>query len=402
MSSPPPRRLAVVAYEMEGARTGVGRYLEGLLVALDALVRGGDAAWTFDLFFKGDPFDHPLWSTPGSPFQALFDRRPGAHPIVWEQLRLPGLLRGRAREHRPDLVFSPAYSLPPRLPAPGLVTIHDLSFERLPEEFGVKERWRRRLLARRAARRATRVLTDTRAVADEIAATYRVPRAKVGVVPIAIDPAPFDPRLADLDDDLSRLSKLGIEGRNVRVAPVSSSPGYALFLGSILPRRRLDLVIRAFAAAAARRPDLRLVLAGANRLPDPDALDRWISEAGIADRVVRPGYIDEDALPALYRRAALSFYLSTYEGYGLPPLESLAAGTPVVVSAGQALDDLWPDYPFRAALEPDAVVAATLAALEHGEIVDGPERVASLTAQHCAELFIDEVERALGGAEGGG
>lgn len=87
LKSPP--QTAVVAYEMEGRPTGVGRYLEGLLTGLAQLGKGGH----FTLFFKGEPFSHPLWEEHGDRFEPRFDGRPHAHPILWEQLRLPKLLR---------------------------------------------------------------------------------------------------------------------------------------------------------------------------------------------------------------------------------------------------------------------------------------------------------------------
>ncbi len=78
----------------------------------------------------------------------------------------------------------------------------------------------------------------------------------------------------------------------------------------------------------------------------------WVERAGLLDRVIDLGWVPERELPALLSGAELSFYLSTYEGFGLPPIESLfpwiaAAGTPPIVSRGLGLDDVWPDYPFR-------------------------------------------------------
>lgn len=368
-------KIGVVAYEMEGARTGVGRYLEGLLSGLAEC--GGKHRW--HLFFKGDPFAHPLWDE-DERFTPLFDGRPGARPILWEQTRLPRL----ARRAGLDFLFSPAYSLPRGFPGPSMLVVHDLSFERLPEEFDLKERWRRRLLARRSVRRASRVLADTRAVAREIAATYGLSPDKIGVVPLGVDPS----ALGDPEADAARLASIGL-----------SSP-YLLYLGSILPRRRVDLVISAFARVASRWPELRLVLAGANRLRRPRDLDRWIAGSGVGDRIVRVGYVAEEALGALYRNAELTFYLSEYEGFGLPPLESLAAGTPAAVGPGLALDDLWPDYPYRTArLELDAVADVTRRALddrdERGRVgAAGRERMARLTWEHSAKLLLAEIERA--------
>lgn len=321
-------RIGVVAYEMEGQPTGVGRYLEGLLTG----VAGLDGGHRWRLFFKGDPFDHPLWSAPrtdGASFEPHFDHRPGAHPILWEQLRLPTLLR----RQNLDLLFSPGYSLPERPSIPSVVTLHDLSFEHLGEEFGFKERWRRRLLARRAARQARRVLADTRTIADDLRRTYGLEEETISIVPLGIDR-----RFRTLDPqtlDVAPLSELGLERP------------YLLAVGSILPRRRLDVVVRGFAELAPHHPELDLVIAGSNRLRRPEQLERWIADSGVAPRIRRLGWVDDGALPVLYARARAVIYLSTYEGYGLPPLEALALGTPTITSPGLALDDLWPEAPHR-------------------------------------------------------
>ncbi|MYI33043.1 MAG: glycosyltransferase family 4 protein, partial [Holophagales bacterium] len=180
-----PGMIGVVAYEMEGAPTGVGRYLEELLTALRGTPRA--RGWRLKLFFKGDPFEHPLWTgeeAGGCTCEAVFDRRTDAHPIFWEQIRLPRILRTRAV----DLLFSPGYSLPRGASPASLVTIHDLSFEVLPRDFGFRERWRRRFLARRAARSATRVLTDTGRTAAELQGRYGVPEERIAVAPLGVSP----------------------------------------------------------------------------------------------------------------------------------------------------------------------------------------------------------------------
>ena len=101
----------------------------------------------------------------------------------------------------------------------------------------------------------------------------------------------------------------------------------------------------------------------------------------------------------LYRRATLSFYLSSYEGYGLPPLESLAAGTPAIVSRGLALDELWPDYPYRAlTLDLSGVIRTTRDALagdaERRRVGrEGAERMSRLDWTRAAERFLGEIRR---------
>ncbi|RMH23583.1 MAG: glycosyltransferase family 1 protein [Acidobacteria bacterium] len=381
----PGLKVGVVAYEMEGQPTGVGRYLEGLLNGVAA----GGRPWHWVLFFKGEPFDHPLWSetwpravgeeSEGPTFRPIFDQRPAARPILWEQLRLPVLLRRQPL----DVIFSPSYSLPPWPRLPALVTVHDLSFEHLPDAFPFRERQRRRLLARRAVRQARRVLADTERIAGEIERLYRVPRAKISVLPLAVDRRFHAPSTPDA------------------LAPLGLEPPYLLAIGTILARRRLDLVLQAFADVAGDFPDLRLVIAGRNRLVRPADLDGWIAASGAGERVVRLGYVEERFLPALYRHAEASFYLSTYEGFGLPPLESLAAGTPAIVGPRLGLDDLWPDYPYRCTRLERPEVAAVLRRLLHDEIErhrverQGPRRMAELTWERAGSRLMAEVERAL-------
>lgn len=380
-------KIAVVAYEMEGARTGVGRYLEGLLSG----VAQCDTSWRWLLFFKGEPFAHPFWTsdrTAAEPrFEPTFDRRPEARPILWEQLRLPHLLRAAA----PDFVFSPAYSLPPIGEVPAMLTVHDLSFEHLPDEFPWKELWRRRLLARRAVRQARRVLADTHTIARDLSDTYGLDRAKVGVVPLGLDPGFIAAGAAEQPAE-----------EDVLLETCGVQRPYLLYLGTVLARRRPDLVIEAFSAAAAEDPDLHLVLAGRNRLRQPGDLQRWIAGSPAADRVLEIGYIPEDVLLPLYRHARLSFYLSDYEGFGLPPFESLAAGTPVIVGPGMALDDLWPDYPYRCTvLDRETVVETIRQALGHPEARATTVRqarwyLAHLDWKRSAEMFLGEIDRALG------
>jgi alpha-1,3-rhamnosyl/mannosyltransferase len=369
----PTRRVGVVAAELEGERTGVGRFLEGLLEGLCEL----PLDWEWRLFLQGRPFDHPLWGNPR--FVPVFSGRGGSR-VAWEQLVLPFTLA----RHRLDLLYSPAYSLPPWR-GPRVVSLHDLSFEVLPEEFSPRERWRRRLLARWAAHRAARVLVDAERVRREVVEEYRLDPGRVGVLPLPVDPR-FRPANGGAAVDLEALAAVGVE------------PPFLLHAGTLLDRRCLPLVLEAFARLAADRRDLTLVLAGADRLRDPGRLRREVEATGLARRVRHLGWVGEPLLPALYRRAELSFYLSTYEGFGLPPLESLACGTPVVVSGAPGLDELWPDYPLRCGrLDAGAVEAAARAALEPATrarlAAEAAVRLEGLTPAATARALVAELER---------
>ncbi len=403
-----PESIGVVACEMEGAPTGVGRYVEELLAALRGTLRA--RGWRLKLFFRGDPFEHPLWSgeTPdGRLCEAVFDGRPGAHPVLWEQFRLPRILRRRPV----DILFSPGYSLPRGGPRPTLVTIHDVSFEILPRDFGFRERWRRRFLARRAARSATRVLTDTGRTAAELRNRYGVPEERIAVAPLGVSPR---------FERAGRAVRRGAAGASASLTSLGVRRPYLLVPGSILPRRRLDLVLagltrllrepatagEATGAAELAVDELRIVVAGGNQLPRPEDLDRMVRTSGCADRVVRTGYVDDRILPELYASAAGTVYVSAYEGYGLPPLESLAAGVPALVADAPALLELWPDYPLRCdRLDVDAVTQGLRRLLFDREArgavqAEGPERLRSLTWARAAEQFAIEVETAWRAAGG--
>jgi glycosyltransferase involved in cell wall biosynthesis len=314
-------RVGVIASEMERKSTGVGRYLSGMLHGLTRWDHGLE--WV--LYFQGEPFDHELFEHPA--FKPVFSGF-GGHPVVWEQAVLPW----RIKSSGVDLLFAPAFTVPFGLEVPVVVVIHDLAFELLPCEFGWRERWRRRLLARRASRIAARVLTDGGWTAEQLRRLYGVDRGRIGVVPLGVDVGLL-PEPAGAGADC--LSALGVR------------PPFLLVVGTILERRMPRLVLDTFAALKTERPNLQLVLAGDNRMRVPGDLGGWISELGVEEDVRVLGWVEDGLLPDLYTGAELTLYLSSYEGFGIPPFESLAFQTPAVVGAGLALDEIWPDYPYR-------------------------------------------------------
>ncbi len=369
-------KVGVIAAEMEGRATGVGRYLEGLLHGLGSWNHGVE----WHLFFQGEPSSSlpPL----DGPVHAHFSHHQGSR-VLWEQV----LVTREIEAVEPDVVFGPAYTLPFGLRGPSVVTIHDLSFEILPGEFGLRERWRRRLLARRAARVANRVITDTGHLSSLVAKRYGVADDRMAVVPLGVDGKRFLTPVGA--DDILALEKLELR-----------SP-YVLVPGTVLERRMPRQVLEAFAIIRGDRPELELVFAGANRMRRPENLDLWIKQLGLEHAVRRLGWVEETALAPLYRGAELGIYVSRHEGFGLPPLECLACGTPVVVSAGLGLDDAWPDYPYRSPeLGPDSIagvmreifgnVNRTARVMEKTGSV-----LAGLDWEHGSRLLVAELGRAV-------
>jgi glycosyltransferase involved in cell wall biosynthesis len=216
-------------------------------------------------------------------------------------LLLPRLLRGLGAS-----LGHFQYALPLVLPCPAVVTIHDLSFEQQPELMGRLDRLRFRLAVPRAARRAVKVLTVSERTRADLRELYGIPDEKIVVTPNGVDPA-FSP-----SDKVS----LG---------------EYVLAVGAVQERKNPLAVLAAAAAAG-----FPLVWAG----PAKDAaLARELERRGA--RV--PGYVAQHELVELYRGAVCLVQASRYEGFGLPVLEAMASGTPVVAVPEAALRELADD-----------------------------------------------------------
>lgn len=286
-------RIGIDARELAGHPTGVGRYL-------GALVRewaSGEYAQRHEfVLYSPDVLDVALDNR-------RFTRRqvPGFPGTYWEQVRLPHV----AKDDHLDLFFAPAYTAPLLLKVPTVVTIHDLSFEAHPEWFRLREGARRRLITRHSARRAAAVITDSEFSRKEVVDRLALPAGRVTVIRPGIDPpqAKADP------DAGPRL----------------------LYVGSIFNRRHIPELLRAFAALVRLHPDASLDIVGSNRTHPHENIAAAIEHAGLTGHVRLQQYAQEAQLRELYARARAFVFLSEYEGFGMTPLEALAAGVPPVV-----------------------------------------------------------------------
>jgi len=307
--------IAIDAREAAGSPTGVGRYLINLL----RFWHGEQLTLYFDerqpTALPGDDDALRKVHLPRWP-----EMIPG-RDTLWQQLTLPRQLRRR----KPDVFFSPAYSLPPRLPCPSLVTVHDISFETHPHWFPRRQGMRRRLTCRQSCRRADLVLTVSEFSRRQIVRCYDLPPEKVVAVPNAADPL-FRPMESESAAQQIRRCH-NIRGRII------------LHAGSILNRRMIPLLLESFSQVLKTDPRLTLVFAGENR--SWPAIDLFVlaTKYGVDDRVAALGFVSDQDLATLYNASALTVYLSEYEGFGLPPLEALASGCPALTSTGTALEE---------------------------------------------------------------
>ncbi|HZO62545.1 MAG TPA: glycosyltransferase family 1 protein [Gaiellaceae bacterium] len=300
--------VAIDADVLGRQRTGDETYVENLLRVLPAL-GGGD-------FRFAAVTRHPELVPEGVEPVALTAGR--------QELRMAWTLPRLLRRLRPALAHF-QHALPLRCPCPAVVTIHDLSFERDPSAMGALDRLVFKRVVPRAARGATRVIAVSERTKRDLVELYGLPPGRIAVTPHGVDPA-FGP-----------------------AADGAAAGGYLLYVGAVQARK--DPLAAARAAAEVGLP---LVVVGPEREP---ALARELRRLGADLR----GYVGKVELAGLYRGAAALVLPSRYEGFGLPVLEALACGTPVVVSDDPALHEVAGDAAVYAGADLAAAVRTALA-----------------------------------------
>ena len=300
---------------------GIGRYTRNLLAAF-ARRAPRDVEWTL-LRLRNFPAADPGLLPAHDDIATSRLRRPELSMLALDPVLLSLELAGRGI----DVYHSTQLSLPARRDFPTVVTIHDLTpliwpahYLRLPYS-RVGHAWQYAL-----ARRADAVIAVSDATKRDVVERLGVPGDRVTVVPEAVD-SEFMPPSAD-------------EGRAVARTRFAVPDRYVLYVGQFDPRKNVRGLLRAFAAAADRDPDLRLVIVGELGKLSSHLRDALESERAPRDRIVVTGFIDDATLAALYAGAECLLHAAFLEGFGLTALEALAAGTPVVGYAGGAVAEV--------------------------------------------------------------
>src|SRR5579862_7226543 len=289
--------------------------------------------------------------------------------ILWEQIVLPI----EAARYRLDVLFNPGFTAPIFSPCRQVTVFHDLQHKRHPEYFRWFDLPFWRLLLWASAHRSHRLIAVSEATRSDLLRFYRIPKERVTVVHHGVEPAFF------------RLDR-------------SRTEAYLLCVSTLHPHKNLPGLIRAYGR---KERDFPLILAGLRGF-HTETIERLIEEMGLQDSVQITGWVPREQLYSLYGRARAFVYPSTFEGFGMPVLEALAAGIPVACSdipplrevAGDAalLFDPSSEEAISAALDRITGDAPLRARLEQ----TGPERARFFTWQRAAEVTLKALVEACG------
>jgi glycosyltransferase involved in cell wall biosynthesis len=339
--------------------------------------------------------DRARWRdiAPGAELHSLApDRRPTR--LAWEQAAGHRV----TRTIRPDVWHAPHYTMPLRSTVPTVVAMHDLTFFDHPEwHERSKVVYFRRMIAA-AARRADVIVTGSHDAARGLRARFQV-RGEIVVVHHGVDHSRFAPAGDDAPGDAQGAAQ-GEAKDWAALARHGIARPYIGFASTIEPRKDVPTLVRAFARIAAAHPGLQLVVAGGDGWGMAQARAA-IESSGVATRVLRPGYLDDATLAALFRRAEVVAYPSLVEGFGMPALEALASGAPLVTTSGSALEEVVGDAALLVPpADPDALAHALATVLDDAAVAArlraaGPKRAATFTWERSIDAHLDAYRRAV-------
>ena len=315
-----------------------------------------------------------------------YTRWPTHHPavrIVWEQLVLPELLRRTGVE----VLHAMAFVIPLLARCPSVVTIYDLSFLRYPQAFRPFNRWYLSHFTPLSARRAQRVIAISESTRQDVIRYLHVAPERVEVIHCGVSPS-FRPLRASEVERFRRERQL--------------FDPFILFVGTLEPRKNVELLVRAYARWRAQDPRApRLVIAGAKGWYF-ETIFRTVTRLGLDNNVFFPGYISAEELPLWYNAAGLFVYPSLFEGFGLPVLEAMACGTPVICSNASSLPEVAGDAAVLVAPDDEVGLAEAMrtvwesAGLRQTMIERGLARAREHTWTRVAVQTVQTYQRALG------
>jgi len=377
--------IGVEAHSLEGNRTGAGRYLFNLLKewAIKSY-KLQVTSYKFVLYFKDEiPDDLPTSELFESKLLNVSSTAKFVHWDLWRT----------AKKDKVDILFCPAYVAPLFWRGKLALILHDIIYEAHPGWFNWQSPADKILLkwvSKKAAKKAKIIFTPSEFSRQEIIKFYGVLPEKVKMVSAAADPV---------------LQLQGMQGSQAELEKIKVKYGlkdkYGFYVGSIFSRRHLPEIIEAFFKLAREKSDYQFLIGGKNYTRphlDIDKLIEQKNDALGAKAIIRFDFIGDLDLKLLYSACAFFIYLSDYEGFGLPPLEAMSAGAPVITSdrtslkevAGEATllindnSDIQEIYRAMKKITDDEVLRSQLTE-------KGKERARKFSWERCAEEILEQL-----------
>ena len=313
-------RIGIDATAIPSNRVGAGNYIFNL-------VRGLAKVDVENLYFVFAKPEHVVeWKIEQPNFRFL----PGASRsrplrLAWEQSVLPVLVR----QHKIDVLHSPHYTLPLFNPGRSVVTFCDMIFYLYPEMHSFSKRVFFRAMMQVSSQRADWIIAISESTARDLLGMFRVMPDRVCAIPLAAE-SNFR-RITDRDSINRICGQYGLRAGE-----------YILYVGVLEPRKNIPTLLRAYQDLVAQGIREQLAIVG-RRGWMFDEIFTTVQTLKLGDKVVFTGYVPNDELPYLYNGARLFVYPSLYEGFGLPVLEAMACGTPVVTSSVSSMPEIVDD-----------------------------------------------------------
>ncbi len=291
-------------------KSGVGRYLDNLLEHLQKI----DDKNTYYLFIQDDDlegFNLVKENFKRVPVKSRYIRNVFLR-LLWEQFVLPF----RLKKLKIDLLHSPHYTMPYFSSVKHVVTFHDMSFFVVPKVHTFAKRYLFRVYMWLTSRKADAILSVSNATVEDITRILKIKRDKIYVTPLGADERFFEP----VEMDKGILKTYGIESE------------YFLYVGMIEPRKNIVRMLKAYNILPDEVKDrYKLVICGRKAWMYGDVF-KYYEENNLEGRVLFTGFVKDEHLQHIYKRAKLLLYVSLYEGFGLPLVEAMARGIPCITS----------------------------------------------------------------------
>ncbi len=307
----------MLAHTRSFRRAGISHYVEQLLQHLGQIDRANHYS-----IYTTRGLDGAALGLPAN-FRVIPSRFPTLNPrvrIPWEQLLAPVLLR----RSRAELFHGVHSVVPLACPVPSVVTIHDLAFIRFTQTFRAYNRAYLDFATRLSVQRAARILVVSEHTKREVIGLLGVAPARIVVTPNAAREHFRVPAPASL---AAFRARKGLPER------------FVLYVGTLEPRKNLTTLLEAYTTVVREHPGVPLLIGGGKGWLY-DTIFQRLEQLGLREQVSFSGYLEEEELPLWYAAASVFVFPSIYEGFGMPPLEAMACGTPVVTSNCSSLPEV--------------------------------------------------------------